>query len=239
MFRPQEGSRSLRQPDGCARCSAELRLSLRFVAVAIAASLLCSYVKAQGPLVCDPQCQAGQASALSRFQAGLLAPGQDPELLTLYPGVAAARAAGAAKAQPLSKALSLPTTVTAAGLPGSPAPSSSAYMPAHCSETGAPRCCCLCCTEGLPRQLHLLPLLQLRMFAGIVCCRPDGLAYYQPANAEATAIFPCYHYYGIIAIYYPDMMLGGTLLDDVEMWSSLDSILTFIVSGRTSAEHHQ
>ena len=77
------------------------------------------------------------------------------------------------------------------------------------------------------------------MSAGIVCCHPDGLAYYQPANAEATAIFPCYHYYGIIAIYYPDMMLGGTLLDDAEMWSSLDSILTFIISGRTSAEHHQ
>ena len=76
-------------------------------------------------------------------------------------------------------------------------------------------------------------------FAGIVCCRPDGLAYYQPANAEATVIFPCFHYYGIIAIYYPDMLLGGTLLDDAEMWSSLDSILTFIISGRTSALRHQ
>ena len=72
-----------------------------------------------------------------------------------------------------------------------------------------------------------------------MCCRPDGLAYYQPPNGVATGIFPCFYYHGIIAIYYTDMMLGGTLLDDAEIWSSLDSVLVFIISGTTSAFVHQ
>lgn len=73
--------------------------------------------------------------------------------------------------------------------------------------------------------------LYAKVCAGIVCCHPNGLAYYQPAAASLYTSFPCFYTYAVVAVFYPDMLLAGALLDDEEMWSSLDSIGLFLISG--------
>lgn len=117
-------------------------------------ALLCQRTNAQVE-VCDPGCQARQATALARFQAGLLAPGQSPDLLNLYPGVAAAIAAGIVVPNEGAHAASLAAALAAAAVPvnNSTSLGPSSDMPAHCSALGAQNMACTlhmtCCLESI------------------------------------------------------------------------------------------
>ena len=112
---------------------------------AVVLSLLCLVLwSASGTTAalarCDSQCQASQALALSRVQAALLGPGQDPGLLMLPPGEAAVLAGRASTGgNEAGGGGPGPPASTGQGPPlqgGSP-PMWPSDLPAHCRVQGA------------------------------------------------------------------------------------------------------
>ena len=69
--------------------------------------------------------------------------------------------------------------------------------------------------------------------AGIICCQADNTASVG-ATQQLSRSFPCAVSYGVYGVFYPQMMLGGMLLDDEEMWASLDSLQLVVFPGRLS-----
>ena len=67
--------------------------------------------------------------------------------------------------------------------------------------------------------------------AGILCCEADYMVKFGPGPIELAPSYPCAVSYGVFGLFYPEMMLGGTLLDDEEVWASLDSVQLAIFSG--------
>ena len=92
---PYDGAGSQPTPDWQpAYLSSPARFPCKAVLIIVAALLLSCSSALAAMDVCDAQCQIVQAAALSRLQAGLLGPGQDPSLLSMPPGVAAGIAEG-------------------------------------------------------------------------------------------------------------------------------------------------
>ena len=136
------------------------------VTVFVFSVFICKDVSAQLGQVCDPECQARQAQAVKRFQTGSLGPGQDPNLLLQFPGVAAVLAADIAVTAREEHAALLAAALAAAAVPAnySAAPGLSSDMPPHCNILGVPAACLLV-ASGLYSYTCMHTTLQRQCFS--------------------------------------------------------------------------
>ena len=136
------------------------------VTVFVFSVFICKDVNAQWGQVCDPECQARQAQAVKRFLTGLLGPGQDPNLLLQFPGVAANIAADIAATDIEEHAALLAAALAASAVPAnySAAPGLSSDVPPHCNNLGVPASCLLV-APGLHSYTCMHTALQRQCFS--------------------------------------------------------------------------
>ena len=164
----------------------------------------CGSVQAAQPSqVCDAQCQAQQGLAVQRVLQGLLGPGQTVDLFKPPPNT------------DVYGQLNY-TTMRAAG------------FPAHCLQPGtypAFKTAASCCFGPASA---LMCGLTCRLPAAVSCCSPDG------SFSEAYPIVPtssCSPQYAVMGLFVPTLDLGGSLVDDAAVWSTLNTLHLFIAAG--------